>query len=472
MSMPCVSLAAEPEDSSMEDSLVLVAQKMRKAGVVQFNFSNIDIATFMRFMSELLQENIIVSPDLTQRISIISPKPIPLSDARQLMLSILAMHNLSLQEMGSYSIIVPGPDLVKSERKPEVTRQYSMIAVTPDGLSGLITQEDLNNLMMNTFEETRKVRTRPKFEGNEPIGIEIQWIYSDSILGKNGIVAGDVLKSVNGIPITNIVNITNALKSLMSVTKFDVEVLRGNAPINLACVILAAEPEDYPSIEEDDLFIAAQKMREEGMAQFSFSNVNIATFIRFMSELLQENIVFTSRLTQKISIVSLEPIPLSQARQTMLSVLAMHNLSLLEMGSYSILSVVPEPVSVKSDPQPEDIHQSNMIAAAPDGQAGVITQEDLNKLMMNPFEEMRKFRLRPKFEGNEPVGIEIQWIQNDSILGKLGVVKGDVLKSVNGIPTKNMDDITKAVNALMNGTRFDVEVIRDNAPINLTYMVR
>jgi type II secretory pathway component PulC len=123
-------------------------------------------------------------------------------------------------------------------------------------------------------------------------------------------------------------------------------------------------------------------------------------------------------------------------------------------------------------PQPEVIPQSNMIAATPDGQAGVITQEDLNKLMMNPFEEMRRFRMRPKFEGNEPVGIEIQWIQNDSVLGKLGVVKGDVLKSVNGIPMKNMGDITNAVNSLMNGTRFDVEVLRGNAPINLTYMVR
>ena len=123
-------------------------------------------------------------------------------------------------------------------------------------------------------------------------------------------------------------------------------------------------------------------------------------------------------------------------------------------------------------PQPDLTPQGSMIAATPDGQPGIITQEDMNRLMMNPFEEMRRFRMRPKFEGNEPIGIEIQWIQNDSVLGKLGVVKGDVLQSVNGIPMKNMGDITNAVNSLMNGTRFDVEVLRGNAPINLTYMVR
>lgn len=120
---PCQSLAAEPEtenDASMEEpALVLAAQKMRKAGVVQFNFSNIDITKFIRFMSELLQENIIVPPNLTAKISFTSPKPIPLSEARQVMLTILAGNNLSLQEMGSYSKLtnVPGPVLVEDNTR-------------------------------------------------------------------------------------------------------------------------------------------------------------------------------------------------------------------------------------------------------------------------------------------------------------------------------------------------------------------
>jgi hypothetical protein len=125
-------------------------------------------------------------------------------------------------------------------------------------------------------------------------------------------------------------------------------------------------------------------------------------------------------------------------------------------------------------PQPAAIPQPvvNQITAATPDQPGVISKEDVNSLMNNPFEEMKRFRMRPKFEGSEPIGIEIQWIQNDSILGKLGVQKGDVLKSVNGIPMKNMGDITNAINSLMNGTRFDVEVLRGNAPTNLTYLVR
>ena len=35
-----------------------------------------------------------------------------------------------------------------------------------------------------------------------------------------------------------------------------------------------------------------------------------------------------------------------------------------------------------------------------------------------------------------------------------------------------MGDITNSINSLLNGKRFDVEVLRGNAPVNLIYMVR
>ena len=119
ISISCASgSAAGTENGSLEEpALIEAAQRMRRAGVVQFNFSNMEIAKFIRFMSELLQENIIVPPDLTARVSLVSPRPIPLSEARQVMLSMLAMNNLTIQEMGSYSrlIIAPGPVLIENE---------------------------------------------------------------------------------------------------------------------------------------------------------------------------------------------------------------------------------------------------------------------------------------------------------------------------------------------------------------------
>jgi len=127
---------------------------------------------------------------------------------------------------------------------------------------------------------------------------------------------------------------------------------------------------------------------------------------------------------------------------------------------------VPQPVPVVVQ------DMSSQIIAPTENEEGAIDRAVIDNLLMNPFDEMKRFRIRPKFVGNEPIGIEVQWIQNDSVLTKLGVQKGDILQSVNGIPMKNMGDITNAINSLMNGNRFDVEVTRDNAPMNLIYSVR
>lgn len=120
--IPILSQGAESpppssESPADEPALIEAAQKMRRAGVVQFNFSNVEIVKFIRFMSELLQENIIVPPGLTAKVTLVSPKPVPLSESKQLMLSALSMNGLSIQSMGSYSRIVaaPGPVLIEGE---------------------------------------------------------------------------------------------------------------------------------------------------------------------------------------------------------------------------------------------------------------------------------------------------------------------------------------------------------------------
>ena len=131
-------------------------------------------------------------------------------------------------------------------------------------------------------------------------------------------------------------------------------------------------------------------------------------------------------------------------------------------------NVAPPPRA--SAPQPSS---SIIIPAEVNGRGeGIIDRETVNELLMNPFDEMKKFRIRPKFNGSESIGIEVQWLQNDSILGKLGVARNDVIQSINGIPMKNMGDIANAINSLMNGSRFDVEVLRGNNKEMLTYEVR
>ena len=136
-----------------------------------------------------------------------------------------------------------------------------------------------------------------------------------------------------------------------------------------------------------------------------------------------------------------------------------------------VVKLPPEPER-KPKPKPEVRHaDANVptgdVVAANGEQEGAIPSGMVNQLVQNPFDELKKVRLRPQGQA----GLQIQWIQNDSILKKLGVKRGDVIKSINGIPFNNMADIANSINSLMNSERFDVEVERRGKPTALRYVV-
>jgi general secretion pathway protein D len=106
--------AAAPEEYEDEDSpelteqnLVDAAREMRAAGEFQLNVKDLDIIQFIRFMSELLGENIVVSPGVGGTVSIVSPEPLSIKESRLVMISALEMNGLSLQSMGKYSKVAP-----------------------------------------------------------------------------------------------------------------------------------------------------------------------------------------------------------------------------------------------------------------------------------------------------------------------------------------------------------------------------
>ena len=143
-------------------------------------------------------------------------------------------------------------------------------------------------------------------------------------------------------------------------------------------------------------------------------------------------------------------------------------LYLLDLNLIGHVPPIPVPMPVVQ----QAVIQDSQIIRSENGEEGVIARELIDKLIMDPFDEMKRVRIRPKSVGNDPIGLEAQWIQNDSLLTKLGVQKGDVLQSINGIPIKNMGDITNAISSLMNSNRFDVEMLRGDSSVNLLYAVR
>ncbi|HIT03407.1 MAG TPA: type II secretion system secretin GspD [Candidatus Caccocola faecipullorum] len=113
--------AAEPDQEEL--NLMQAANEMRASGRVQLNFKDVDIVKFLRFMSELLGENILVDPGVTGTVSVVSPKAVTLNEAREVMLSVLEMNELTLEQMDGYSKVAPASggsvtagSVVKSDR--------------------------------------------------------------------------------------------------------------------------------------------------------------------------------------------------------------------------------------------------------------------------------------------------------------------------------------------------------------------
>jgi len=103
------------------------------------------------------------------------------------------------------------------------------------------------------------------------------------------------------------------------------------------------------------------------------------------------------------------------------------------------------------------------------GTTGAINREMVNHLLENPFDELRKIRIRP---ADAEQGLQVEWITNDSILAQLGVQQNDIVRAVNGIVFRNAMDITNSLNSLMDSDQFVVEVVRNGAPTLLQYVVR
>lgn len=104
----CLASGAQGQTAHDDEAaLVESARMMRASGNAQFNFQDVDMVKFIRFMAELLNENIVLTPGVKGSISVISPKPFPLKEARQVFISVLEMNGYTLQPGSGFSKVVP-----------------------------------------------------------------------------------------------------------------------------------------------------------------------------------------------------------------------------------------------------------------------------------------------------------------------------------------------------------------------------
>ena len=137
-----------------------------------------------------------------------------------------------------------------------------------------------------------------------------------------------------------------------------------------------------------------------------------------------------------------------------------------------------EPPAKKEEPKPsggapggtpDKKTSSGISMAAFNGADGTITREMLDELLMNPYGEIAKVRLVPMEGGS---GMTVLSMQGDSLLGQMGIKTGDTLTGINGVPIKDITNLSNAINSMLSGARLDFQILRDKAPGKLGYVVQ
>ncbi|RPH50432.1 MAG: type II secretion system protein GspD [Desulfobacteraceae bacterium] len=164
----------EPSDKKKS----MPAHKKAREEYVTLDFDNVNIEVFVKFVSELTRKNFIIDDKVKGKVTIISPKKIPLSDVYSVFLSVLEINGFATVPVGNMIKIVPSavareksvetrinrdiveaddrivtqiialeranPDEVKRLLDPIVSRTSSVLSYPPAGI--LIITDYLSNV--------------------------------------------------------------------------------------------------------------------------------------------------------------------------------------------------------------------------------------------------------------------------------------------------------------------------------------
>ena len=101
--------AATPESSGdpAGDAVKTATVRKQSEKYVTIDFDNVDIGVFVKFVSELTGRNFIVDDKVRGKVTVISPKKIPVSDVYKVFLSVLEVNGYTTVTVGDMIKVIP-----------------------------------------------------------------------------------------------------------------------------------------------------------------------------------------------------------------------------------------------------------------------------------------------------------------------------------------------------------------------------
>lgn len=101
-----------------------------------------------------------------------------------------------------------------------------------------------------------------------------------------------------------------------------------------------------------------------------------------------------------------------------------------------------------------------------------INRSLVDRLLSNQAELMRTARVIPHEVDGRTVGVKIYGIRRSSVLGRLGIQNGDMLRTINGFDLTEPDSVLEAYTRLRSADRLSLSVERRGQPVTMDYQIR
>ncbi len=90
----------------------------------------------------------------------------------------------------------------------------------------------------------------------------------------------------------------------------------------------------------------------------------------------------------------------------------------------------------------------------------------------DPYEMLGQGRITPAWRDGQVEGLQLQNIADNEYAQQLGLKEGDIVRSVNGVSIRSMEEAASLAVKLQQAPVIRVEVLRDGKPETLTYRLR
>lgn len=138
------------------------------------------------------------------------------------------------------------------------------------------------------------------------------------------------------------------------------------------------------------------------------------------------------------------------------------------ISGVEIVTIERLEITVRRDGRLERVSFASMLDSSPPVAPTTLTRALVNQHLADPSSLMQQVRLVPSFRDGQWSGFKTLSVQPGSLIEKLGLRRGDVIKAVNGLSLDQPERLMTLLQHLRSGRRFEVEMEREGQRVTQT----